>query len=105
MVLGDPGVEAVRRSGYYPRVLWGGRVAVLGMAIFLTAVFFINDGVGLAITLLSFLVFVVGYLVMMVATAKVADEHPGSVGRFVRASAIAAIQLDLFRRKPPIRRR
>ena len=105
MVMGDPGIEAVRRSAHYPSVLWTGRLAALALVVFLTALFFINTKVGLAIMLVAFLFFVASYVAMMLAISKVCAEHPGSIERFVRSSALAGKQMDLFRRKPPMARR
>jgi len=105
MVMGDPGVAAVRRSANYPSVLWAGRIGLLALITFLTAVFFLNTWVAVGIAFLAFLFFIVSYVAFMLGISRLCAEHPGSVERFVRASAIAGIQMDLFRSKPTTTRR
>jgi hypothetical protein len=102
MALGDPGMEAVRRSENYPGLLWAARFLIVAIAVVLTALFFSDTKVGLAVALLAVLVVVVSFVAYLLALEKVCAEHPGSIPRLVKASANAGIQMDLFRRKPPL---
>ena len=105
MTVGDPGIEVLRRSTQYPRILWAGRTAALGLVMVLGAGLLINTKAGFFVFLVAFLFFAVSYLVVVLAVQEFCSESPGSVPWLVRKSAVAAIQMDLFRRQPPMGRR
>ena len=51
---------------------------------------------------LGFLFFIVAYCVAVLAVRKVWREIPGSDMSLVMKSAVAGVQMDVFRRKPPM---
>jgi hypothetical protein len=104
-MMGDPGIEAVRRSRHYSRILWGGRIFVLGIVALLTGGLLINTSAGCALFGLGFLFFIVAYFVAVLAVRKVWREIPRSELSLVMKSAVAGVQMDVFRRKPPMDRR